>query len=209
MKRKRFRLVDPRTFNDPFELRGREIEVPGATTLHDELVDMYAENFRLLCCSHTSDSILMWSHYGDKHRGMVLEIETSEIRPDLAIEEHALDVKYRTNMPILPLFADTQAQGEARIMAVVSTKSADWSYEEEVRIHISLNDVTQDNRHFELGFEASCIKRIILGCRFRPSPEPDLNLDTILGDPAYSHVIVENARKHETEYKLRFAVRSP
>ena len=52
----------------------------------ENFAEKFSAYFRLFFASKTSDSILMWSHYGEHHTGVVVEFEThyrpfSELEP--------------------------------------------------------------------------------------------------------------------------------
>jgi hypothetical protein len=40
----------------------------------------FGKYWRLICASQVRDSVLMWSHYADKHMGLVLEFDASHPR---------------------------------------------------------------------------------------------------------------------------------
>lgn len=79
----------------------------------------------VFCLSDHADDILMWSHYGDSHRGFCLEFETTT---GLGIP---LDVSYSVDFPRVDFLRDSdRRQMEANLL----TKAAVWSYEREWRI---------------------------------------------------------------------------
>ncbi|MBW7932042.1 MAG: DUF2971 domain-containing protein [Gemmatimonadaceae bacterium] len=81
----------------------------------------------VLCLSSLRDSILMWSHYCNKHKGVVLEFDVAQ---DAALFSIPLNVDYS------PLYPDTRllAQGTDAVKTCIKTKHDSWAYEKEVRI---------------------------------------------------------------------------
>ena len=46
----------------------------------DKELEMLRKSFGIACFSETYDSLLMWSHYADYHRGICLEYSYEEIK---------------------------------------------------------------------------------------------------------------------------------
>jgi Protein of unknown function (DUF2971) len=126
----------PRDFNDPWDCRPcydqsilddpeiyRERTDPSflKSLLHDMIgIDRpIHERFRVLCLSAKPDSVVMWSHYADKHRGICLEFSTDN-------EEFsgAYKVEYCQKYPSYNL---TDQSLEHNLLPLV-TKSAEWSH---------------------------------------------------------------------------------
>lgn len=86
-----------------------------------------AERFRVFCLTTKPTSLLMWAHYGNKHKGLCLEF-------DATAEKiwRARRVVYADKLPLAN--ADLILNPEALLEASLLTKSTEWSYEEEYRI---------------------------------------------------------------------------
>lgn len=103
----------------------------------------------VLCLSEVNDSILMWSHYADCHRGLCLVYETSN-----PFFFNAQPVRYQRERPrVNPIFQSNEEMLENAIF----TKSSEWAYEKEWRI-----------LHYQQGkgerqSPPVCLKAIILG----------------------------------------------
>lgn len=83
------------------------------------------------CFSEQVNNILMWSHYGDKHKGFCLEFDTKNIME--ASQEKTYEVNYpKTNkyhkLSILDLL------NPELLERLLTTKSREWGYEKEWRI---------------------------------------------------------------------------
>ena len=81
------------------------------------------------CCSATNDSILMWGHYADGHKGMVIEYDTS-LQPFC---KHLVPVSYCDDYCEFTYDQLLENMGEC-VKRIITQKSSDWSYEEEYRM---------------------------------------------------------------------------
>ena len=172
-----------------------------------ELVGQFAEHYRLLCCSHTHDSILMWSHYAFRHSGLVLEIETDEMIPGVNLAPCIFDVHYRTSPPTVPALYSNLELFEKSLNLVFTTKAIEWSYEEEVRIQVPApNHLKKDEPH-DQEFDPKCIKRVIVGCYNDPSAKTYETADELAEHSDYKHALFQRACLDLHDYKLRFADR--
>lgn len=88
-------------------------------------------NFGVISMASRHDNILMWSHYADEHRGMVVEIDEKNelLRQRFGIKEDAdltHDVVYRNDR--------VNEFDSNHIFLPYIQKALEWSYEEEKRI---------------------------------------------------------------------------
>lgn len=123
--------------NDPFEfafhwaekaIGGQPLIPAEVARAHDDMKQM-----RVLCFSEFNDSILMWSHYADSHRGVCLGFERNS-DPDNGLGSYdvSLPVVYRDDNALQsfrPLELDHKATSK-----ILTTKSLSWSYEKEWRM---------------------------------------------------------------------------
>lgn len=167
-----------------------------------QLLEHFSNGFRLLCCSYTHESILMWSHYAEKHCGLVLGFETNELEPDLCLDSGTHDVVYRTSPPTLPNMPWTNEQWVKSLTEILRTKAAHWSYEEEVRIQFPLPLGVRTEATYEMEIQPAAIKTVILGCKAKP--EFAEGIRQILAGPDFAHVELLGAYVHEHDYKLAF-----
>lgn len=135
-------------------------------------------------------NLLMWAHYGDEHRGIVVELDFTH--PSLFMtsaggKEFAglFAVKYTSEKVCGIPTPDN-------VIETLVTKSPEWEYEKEWRFVRTLNllkEVKDDIYVAEIAPEA--IKRIILGARFPAHRLPEVMKHIKDGD--LKHVIVEKA----------------
>lgn len=145
-------------------------------------------NALISCFSKRYDSILMWSHYGDKHKGICVEFD----RPD----KDFLDVKYSkkrckfdledTTRRVLGYMlsneeADVNDKGLIKcISKPFIVKSIDWQYEEEVRCILSPNsDGVSKLEELSLYTMPTTITKIYVGCKVDKASEEYKKLITI------------------------------
>ncbi len=141
---------------------------------------------RIYCLTPFPDSTLMWSHYGANHRGICLEFDKNN---DLI--GRARPVKYRTTYP------EWTPHEMNNPLALVFTKSMDWSYEREFRIIASsLAGPLKLYGDFVL-LPAGALTSIIVGCE---SPDYD-HIVSIVKDHAPS-ISVKRAGRVPNLYKL-------
>jgi hypothetical protein len=89
-----------------------------------ELQGVISQHFGVLCFSETRDEPLMWAHYAEEHRGLVIEFDTShEGFMDLG---QLCKVEYLAGRPVYD-----PAKGA---MGFWRQKEARWAYEGEWRI---------------------------------------------------------------------------
>lgn len=88
-------------------------------------LDLIQGRWRIYCLTPVPDSILMWSHYGDNHRGIALEYSTNN--PVFGTAQEV------TCLSSYPRWSPHDLQGNSGPL-VLLTKSADWDYEREYRV---------------------------------------------------------------------------
>jgi Protein of unknown function (DUF2971) len=118
-------------------------------------VEVINRKVGIFCMSARPDDLLMWSHYGDGHRGVCLEFATSDERLFGCTIEH---VRYRKQYPVFNAY---EGAGLEFVRRYLTTKSDVWSYEEEWRI------LHQDH-HGPQEFPGNELSGVILGAKISP-----------------------------------------
>ena len=101
---------------------------------------------RVLCVSECHDNVVMWSHYGDKHQGVVLQLQCIDEIDNTLLA--ARKVEYSLELPRFPplesylqhLTGEEPMDFAQLSWELAFTKHKDWSYEKEWRVHIPLLD---------------------------------------------------------------------
>lgn len=204
--------ADPRSFNDPFELRLMQLsedeidEVEGfdlylenlskqnpytsfsqkTMLLKDILKKLQDDyfNFRVISFSEVYDSILMWAHHAEDHKGMCLGFSLSEEEGESVIK-----VNYNDDYPKINLGQIWSVNGLSRILL---NKSLCWSHEKEWRQIFVKNDYDQ------LSPYPGKLVEVILG--WRVSREDQSLIYSILTG---QDVLIKNATLHPKKYKVQ------
>lgn len=123
--------------------------------------DDTAQEAGVLCFSEAPDSVLMWGHYADCHRGICLKFDPhiSDIEPSNLVYR----VRYEGERPILARFLERENSGE--LAQALTTKAGFWAYEREWRA------IERRGANLRLPFSPSFLTGIILGCRASPETE--------------------------------------
>ncbi|HDY7694962.1 TPA: DUF2971 domain-containing protein, partial [Vibrio vulnificus] len=116
-------------------------------------------------CSMTPKpcNLLMWAHYGDKHKGIAAEF-SNEI-PDLASDSakylFAFHVDYKDKKPV-------QDISNPDFITDLLVKGSDWEYENEIRV------LDHDRGHGIHPYERRLLSSIILGVKFEESLKKEI-----------------------------------
>ena len=134
LENRRLKLSTIDDLNDPFDLCSIDTTDP----LIDSALTVHIEGFRgktgLLCFSRNWDNLLLWSHYGASHTGLCLGFDIPDGPPG---EAYDMDVRYQPNLLKVDHPADVNYDLVDRLLR---TKHECWSYEQEVRVFVKLND---------------------------------------------------------------------
>ena len=107
----------------------------------------------ICCLSEVRDSVLMWSHYADKHRGFCLEFSIADFYVELPGNKVIPSpVHYTEQYPIAQIIE------EVAVRETMLTKAKPWEYEKEWRI------ITPERTGLH-PFPSRCLTGIIFGCR--------------------------------------------
>ena len=209
-----FWLSNPFDFNDPFDcypsfikgfesadevksyyhqFHNEEITIEIARTIYEnpDLLDGEIKdniNGHGVCCfSRIPDSILMWSHYSNYHKGICIGFDTSD---DPAFNR-LINIQYLSSDFLNVKYSDPNE--EAVFLAMIH-KSADWKYEEESRIIL--------DKPGELSYKKQSLKEVIFGAKMNTKDE-QLLMDLLL-ESGYKNVEFIKAKLSKRSFKLEF-----
>jgi hypothetical protein len=158
----------------------------------------------ILSLTESPDNLLMWAHYADNHRGMIVEFDGNDAffnrkRTDGDEFYHLRKVVYASARPRGNLV-------EMGIQEFLLTKSSDWAYEQEWRILAPLTEATRVVPHSEFDVHLfplppACVKSVIFGARMS-----DNDKSTIIG-ALKSTTLKRVLAKQAVLDDVRFAVR--
>jgi len=121
-----------------------------------------------ICCfTSKPNNILLWSHYGDSHRGMVIGFDvkfpknyvTTPPSRRLALGTENLighNVEYASQRPVFHYGID---DNNTLLTKFALTKAKLWAYEEEIRV------IEHDRGAGIFSFQPHCIKEVITGVK--------------------------------------------
>lgn len=119
------------------------------------------ERWRIYCLTPHADSVLMWSHYGDNHRGICLEFNPRTFK-------QLKKVQYRKDLSKISI-QDLERPGDQLFTKVLLNKASCWAYEHENRALARTDSspgsnipVVKDNY---LCLQAGTLTSVIVGCR--------------------------------------------
>lgn len=182
-------------------------QYPGATfAIANNAVgrDYYDQNFGVLSLSETPDNLLMWSHYGDSHRGVVLGFDENhtffqgaEITPGLSRLNR---VEYNQKRPILSSTTRDNPK-------VFLRKSTEWAYEKEWRLIRPLSEaadtIERDNLFplclFDIPQDA--VRLIITGSQMIQSEQQEL-CNYCANMPSLAHTRIHHMLLSTEHYEL-------
>lgn len=159
----------------------------------------------------SQNSIAMWAHYADSHRGVCVGFRTdyledfsTQIFKNKGFPGVFYKVKYVDDYPVIDLFHPKRVPGEGFNIAV-TTKSRNWEYEAEYRLLLTRSGplrnhvFTDEDRTYALGDEA--IASVIMGCKMSAEHREDVK--AVLRKKR-SEIDLFEARMKETSYDLDF-----
>jgi hypothetical protein len=204
------RLTPPGYLNDPFECR------LSFKTLTENEQDEHIRSWRkcasiqygILCLTKRPDSHVMWAHYGEAHRGFILEFESDNSFFKDQRYEAIIDWKWFGEGPplVYPGFGtlkdvsysdDRPCTDNPEEIPFESffVKSKDWAYEEEVRMILPLHAADKndyENWIYLFKFPPTALTGIILGAG--ASEELTNRLSVLVHNEQLCHVNLRKAR---------------
>ncbi len=185
-----------------------DLMIDGTLLNFSEILSPY---FGVLSLSRCRDNILMSSHYANNHSGFVIGFDSSNsffdpangkaidgLRPVIYSNEHAVVPKNGFQ------FCDEAEMREAN-QYLFFTKSADWGYEQEMRI---LADPGSANRRIArenqadiclFSFARDAVKEIVIGARM---PTDSLQRFVEIWQMTYSHAELYLASLNPTSFTV-------
>ena len=155
-----------------------------------ELKKAYRKNLQqqygVSCFSERNDSILMWAHYADLHKGICLIFEKEKLINSVQKNYHEIKLdKVKYNRDFIPIDIKVTPRGLdfLRIEETYLNKLNHWKYEKEVRLHWY---VPENFTHRNIGFDCNSIVGIILGHKI--DSQSEILLTNIIASPKLKHL---------------------
>jgi len=148
---------------------------------------------RICSFSERNDSLLMWSHYSDQHRGLCIKYV---FRHQRKIENFLEPVHYTDKMFDITSQFNGLKQKHFALKIGSITKSLDWQYEKEWRLTFPAGEDDQNNRYFRVPKPVG----IFLGARF---DDNELSLKNKLHQVAeLLEIPIYKMKIHDSEYRI-------
>jgi len=164
LEQRRLKLSMIGSLNDPFD-DFAAIDTTDPQIAHAVMMAgaQLKREMGLLCLSRNWDNLLLWSHYGASHTGICLGFDIADGDPGA---NYDTDVLYQPNLLQIRRPEDVNLDLANRLLR---TKHESWSYEQEVRMFVQLNDPpdAKDLNWIEFGPEL-VLKEVIIGAQCHP-----------------------------------------
>ncbi len=158
----------------------------------------------ILCLTSNPDSVVMWSHYADKHRGIVVEFDrcwsvfagSKGLRPVNYVRERPL-----WDEAVYPQSAEEIAQYDA----VIFNKNEEWRYESELRQLFILQGTKRRTLDIgRTGYFVAIPPEIIVSVRLGMACDVDTiaKIEGALKNQSLSHVALKRAKPHDREFLM-------
>lgn len=217
LQTREIRFTQPRFLNDPHELSveinpqslmrdfynhmiGQGVEPARAADIatrqmrdlvidHVDRVVAEREQVGVLSLCDSPQNMLLWAHYGDEHRGAVLELNISEM---ITARKEPIEIQGLSKVNYSDERIDYISRG-LPLWTTLAYKSAAWAYESEWRLFKSLSALRQKSDTVFVGeLPPSAIKRVIFGAR-AVGPDEESAITLIKDCADYQHIEIEKA----------------
>jgi len=178
---KTLRFTSPLVFNDPFELRPniekiideeRHLVVSSISNYinntgisngfyYQNVMQPLLKDIGILSLSEMHTNLVMWAHYADSHKGIVLEIDTA----------HSFFYSDPQNSSLLyPMQKVEYIDKRPNISSdkwekTFLIKSEDWAYEKEHRMIVLFDEEDRRYDKYNIKFPPEILKSVYIGCK--------------------------------------------
>jgi hypothetical protein len=157
---RRMRLSRFARLNDPFELMSFNQRGAEERYIFKKLRDHWEKSLGVICFGKHWRSPVMWAHYAMSHTGVCLGFDVPDHLPRQMIYAPER-IKWAVDLAKPIRGVDAQL-----LERVVTTKYAQWAYEEEWRLFAKLEDADPANGEYYLSFGPTLMLReIIVGAK--------------------------------------------
>ena len=164
LEKKRLKLSTISDLNDPFDLCPLDTSDQEVSKAMDALTSQFWKTKAILCFSRNWHNLLLWSHYGASHTGVCLGFDILERKRG---PNYDTDVIYQPNLLQIRRRGDLSFDLANRLLR---TKHESWSYEQEVRMFVNLNDPPDGKGLHWIEFGPLLVlKEVIVGAQCHPT----------------------------------------
>jgi hypothetical protein len=172
-----------------------------------ETLDSVSKELGVLCLSKPPDSILMWSYYADKHRGVVFGLDIHKIGGCLSGPSGL--VKYRKQRASVDPYLPPGDALHKEVLKTLFTKSAGWTHEKEFRRVFQLSDLISPPpdkdgvKKYFLDISSDAIQEIIFGCRIRDRLKNAICQEIRRRKRTFGHIRLFHCEMHTSKFELK------
>lgn len=165
-----------------------------------------SQSMRIICfcdpdgIKNEGDDVLLWSHYGDKHRGARIFFQTDSIG---IRSRNLFPVTYSLERASIDITDPGEIVGisDEVYRTTLRRKNKSWGYEAEFRWIVSLPECKLEDGRSYVPLEPTAVQRIDFGCRC----DSQRIIPILRGDDnPYRHVKLYKASIHEHKYALQY-----
>ncbi len=196
------KFTSPSDFNDPYDCCPTQLNeipdgaIPNAVGNHMNklLQRVHAEIYGIVCLTPFPDRMLMWSHYGDQHRGVCVGFDGDLLSSMVPINDKQNPLHMR---PKKVIYTSTRPSGDDT--DALLKKSVEWSYEDEYRIISRSQSGTPEWGPGIWNISPSVIKEIVIGAEMAPE---DKKLITDFIREKRSDIAIKQAVLHAKDFQI-------
>lgn len=158
IRQRRLKVATIDDLNDPFELLALSQEDVGLRSVLTKVKRHEAARTGLLCFSRSWHNPVMWSHYGEKHRGLCLGFDVPK--------RWLVEIRYESERLALDIDALMRAgeDAEAVFIRSINTKFSHWQYEEEMRVRLNLEGKSREDGFYYAEFSDELdLREVVVG----------------------------------------------
>lgn len=163
---------------------------------HEEINTEYTDRYLgVLSLSRRWNSILMWSHYGDFHKGYCIGFDEKKLRNSGFFGKGG-NVSYTTELPFIDPIEDEDIVKTSFYQT--HYKAKDWEYEEEYRLTKLFFDKPDEEPNRLIKIPEDCLREVIIGLK-----TPDEHKAEIIAECKKRNIDVYQAIKEHYKFKIK------
>lgn len=151
-----------------------------------------ATSIGVACFSENPNHTVMWSHYGDGHKGLVLEFKKDW---NGSLCRRMLPVNYFVNFPMINLSDYPEEQMISLVYQVICAKGCDWAYENEWRAITAHGNGPKK-------FDKSELSGVIFGLNTANNDKKEIF--ELVNDSGYANIKFKEATLHPRKFILEY-----
>lgn len=181
----------------------KDASVEFACEAQDAVLPNVANRYGVLCLTAVPDSLLMWAHYAQGHRGFVIEFDADH--PSFATELGEPEVvRYSVRRSVYDLEREVPPD-------FYLSKSIEWAYEKEWRVvrRLDLCDsiLVDEKNYYVRRMPFGAVVSIRCGCKTEETTKQDICF--LAQKPELRHTKLYQTRVGRTEFKLDLVESTP